>query len=186
MRLFLLPPPTATKHKKKTEYFFGAELLLSNSCNGREEGRRTAFHGCKKCGYGSFFRCREQRKRDFFFRSSEERKRDFDREREQRRHGFFRREEAVHTLQREQSRRPGDAREIRAGDRDHENLAGLRHSFLDLVVEYPLDQGSPGFPMGLLHEKESRGHRGPPEGVSSRCRGRMGRVPSPPLQPVES
>src|SRR6202521_108313 len=166
MRLFLLPPPTATKHKKKTEYFFGAELLLSNSCNGREEGRRTAFHGCKKCGYGSFFRCREQCKRGFFFRSSEERKRNFDRGREQRRHGFFRREEAVHTLQREQSRRPGDAREIREGYRDHEDFAGLRYSFLDLVVEYPLDQRPPGFPMGLLEEKENRGHRRTAERVS--------------------
>src|SRR6202521_2319654 len=159
MRLFLLPPPTATKHKKKTEYFFGAELLLSTSCNGREEGRRTAFHGCKKCGYGSFFRCCEQRKRDFFFRSSEERKRDFDRGREQRRHGFFRREEAVHTLQREQPRRPGDAREICEGGRDHEDLAGLRSAFMDLVVVYPLGQGLPSCAVGSLHEKDRKSTR---------------------------
>ena len=35
-------------------------------------------------------------------------------------------EEALHALQRQQPRRPGDAREIRAGDRDHAAVAGLR------------------------------------------------------------
>ena len=124
----------------------------------------------------------EQRNCDFFFRSSEERKRHFDRWPEQCRHDFFRREEAVHTLQREQSRRSDDAREIRAGDRDHENPTRLRHSFLDVVVEYPLDQGPPGFRYGITPmKKKAEVIAAPPEGISSRCRGRMGRMPSPPL-----
>ena len=44
-------------------------------------------------------------------------------------------------------------------------------------------KGYPGVPVGSLHEKESGGHRGSPEGVSSRCRGRVERLPGPPLQP---
>ena len=63
---------------------------------------------------------------------------------------------ALHALQRQQPRRPGDAREIRAGDRDHADVAGLRSPFLDLVVEYPLDQGLPGVPVGLLQEAARR------------------------------
>ena len=102
-----------------------------------------------------------------------------------RRGGAFRgSEEALHALQRQQPRRPSDAREIRAGDRDHAGVAGLRSPFMDLVVEYPLDQGLPGVPVGSLQETQNGSHRVTPAGFSSRCRGRVERLPSPPLQPL--
>ena len=91
-------------------------------------------------------------------------------------------EEALHALQRQQPRRPRDAREIRAGDRDHAGVAGIRSPFMDLVVEYPLDQGLPGVPVGLLQETQNGSHRVTPAGFSSLCRGRVERLPSPPLQ----
>ena len=71
----------------------------------------------------------------------------------------------LHALQRQQPRRPDDAREIRAGDRDHAGVAGLRSTFMDLVVEYPLDQGLPGVPVGLLQETQDGSHRVTPAGV---------------------
>ncbi len=71
------------------------------------------------------------------------------------------------------------------GGRDHEDLAGLRPAFLDLVVEYPLGERLPGGVVGLVGEKESGGHRHTSEGVSSRRRGRVERLPGPPLQPLE-
>ena len=55
--------------------------------------------------------------------------------------------------------------------------------FMEMVVEYPLDQGLPrGVPVGSLQEKENGGHCGSPDGVSSRCRGRVERLPVPLLQ----
>ena len=63
-------------------------------------------------------------------------------------------------------------------------LPALRSTFMDLVVEYPLDQGLPGVPVGLLQETQDGSHRVTPAGVSSRCRGRVERLPSPPLQPL--
>ena len=73
-------------------------------------------------------------------------------------------EEALHALQRQQPPRPSDAREIRAGDRDHAAVAGLRYPFMDLVVEYALDQGPAGVSVGLLAEKENGSHRVTPAG----------------------
>ena len=95
------------------------------------------------------------------------------------------RQEALHALQRQQPGRPGDAREIRAGGRDHEDLAGLRHAFLDLVVVHALGEGLPGGAVGSVGEEESGGHRLTSEAVSSRCGGRVERLPGAPLQPVE-
>jgi hypothetical protein len=57
-------------------------------------------------------------------------------------------------------------------------------AFMDLVVEYPLDQGLPGVPVGSLQETQDGSHRVPPAGCSSRCRGRVERLPGPPLQPL--
>ena len=89
-------------------------------------------------------------------------------------------EEGLHALQRQQPGRPGDAREIRAGDRDHAGVAGTRPAFLELVVEYPLGQGLPGVPVGSVQEEQDRSHRLTSAGVSSRRRGRVERLPGPP------
>ena len=65
-------------------------------------------------------------------------------------------EEALHALQRQQPPRPSDAREIRAGGRDHAEVAGLRSAFMELVVEYALDQGLPRRPCGISPGKRKR------------------------------
>jgi N-acetylneuraminic acid mutarotase len=74
--------------------------------------------------------------------------------------------------------------EVRAGDRDHAGVAGIRSPFMDLVVEYPLDQGVPSVPVGSLQETQDGTDRVPPAGCSSLCRGRVERLPGPPLQPL--
>jgi len=65
----------------------------------------------------------------------------------------------LHPLQRQQPRRQGDAREVRAGSRHHAAAASLRRAFLELVVVYPLGQGLPRVPVGSLHEAQGGGHR---------------------------
>jgi N-acetylneuraminic acid mutarotase len=89
----------------------------------------------------------------------------------------------------EQPRRPGDAREVRAGGRHHADVAGPRSTFMDLVVVHPLGQGLPGVPVGSLHDTQSGSHRLPggslltSRGISSRCPGRVERLSIPQLQP---
>ena len=68
---------------------------------------------------------------------------------EERGGGAFRgSEEALHPLQRQQPRRPGDAREIRAGDRDHAGVAGLRS---------PIHGPGGGIPIGSRATRRSCG-----------------------------
>ncbi len=43
-------------------------------------------------------------------------------------------------------------------------LPDYDHPFMDLVVEYALDQGPPGVSVGLLEEKENGSHRVTPAG----------------------
>ena len=92
-------------------------------------------------------------------------------------------EETLHALQRQQPARPGDAREVRTGDRDHAGAAGTRPTFMEVVVEYPLGQGIPGGPVGFVQEEEGGSDRVTSAGISSRRRGRVERLPGPPLQP---
>ena len=94
---------------------------------------------------------------------------------------FGRSEEGLRALQRQQPARPGDAREVRAGDRDHAGVAGTRSAFMEVVVEYPLDQGISGVPVGSLQEAQNRSDRIAPAGGSSRCGGRVERLPVPRL-----
>ena len=97
---------------------------------------------------------------------------------------FPRSEEALHALQRQQPARPGDAREVRAGDRDHAGVAATRSAFVAVVVEYPLDQGLSGVPVGSLQEAQNRSDRVTPAGGSSRCGGRVERLPVPRHRPL--
>ena len=93
-------------------------------------------------------------------------------------------EEGLHALQRQQPARPGDAREVRAGDRDHAGAAGVRPAFLEVVVEYPLGQGIPGGPVGFVQEAEGGSDRVTSAGISSRRRRGVERLPGPSLQPL--
>ena len=64
-----------------------------------------------------------------------------------------------------------------------QDLAGLRPAFLELVVVHPLGQRLPRGAVGFVGEKEGGGHRHTSEGVSSRRRSRVERLPGAPLQP---
>ena len=90
----------------------------------------------------------------------------------------------LHALQRQQPARPGDAREVRAGDRDHAGAAGTRPTFMEVVVEYPLDQGISGVLVGSLQEAQDRIDRVAPAGGSSRCGGGVERLPVPRHRPL--
>ena len=107
-----------------------------------------------------------------------------DRRRKDRGSAFPGSEEGLHALQRQQPARPGDAREVRAGDRDHAGVAATRSAFVAVVVEYPLDQGISGVLVGSLQEAQDRSDRVAPAGGSSRCGGRVERLPIARLQPL--
>ena len=94
-------------------------------------------------------------------------------------------EQGLHALQRQQPARPGDAREVRPGDRDHARAPGTRPAFMEVVVEYPLGQGIPGGPLGPVQEKESGSDRITSAGIPSGRRGGVERLPGPPLQPLQ-
>ena len=93
-------------------------------------------------------------------------------------------EEGLHALQRQQPSGPGDAREVRAGDRDHARAAGARSAFLEVVVEHPLGQGIPRGPVGSVQEAEGGSDRVTSGRVSRRRRCGVERLPGPPLQPL--
>ena len=93
-------------------------------------------------------------------------------------------DEGLHALQRQQPARPGDAREVRAGDRDHAGAAAPRSAFLEVVVEYPLDQGFPAFLWDHSRKLKTEAGRVAAAGGSSRCGGRVERLPGARRQPL--
>ena len=57
-------------------------------------------------------------------------------------------EEGLHALQRQQPARPGDAREYAQAIEIMRELPEHDQAFVEVVVEYPLDQGISGVPVG--------------------------------------
>ena len=133
--------------------------------------RGDSSHGCEERGGDAF---PDKRWRCF----------DLERQRggDQRDGGVFgRSEEDLRALQRQQPARPGDAREVRTGDRDHAGAAATRSAFMAVVVEYSLAQRLSGLPLGSLEEAQNGSDRITSAGGSRGCGGGVERLPVPRL-----